>query len=564
MSGRRFLAMLLVSGALLAGLAAAVPVALALAESPYDHAWRIEGLYVGDAGSTRRAVVTDRMTLQLTEGRWRGSIALVDVLGIEEASGFAQSQNASLSLDLAGDPAEGGSSIAGRFVGVAELRTREADSLDDALKPSAGGLLATYDVSGFWAAKLDGDVAEGQLYYQSARRRPGSRGPVRDADWFNRAPLQAIDATGEPQPFVVAVEGVDPSSGGEGGLPDDGDDGSTPGPDAADGAGPQRSGTARPSFLEYVRRGLGGGDLSRPAPVSAAQAAAARALRDAAPKGATALPADAVAVDLDVPGALLDAKNRAAGLLDEGMRPVGAVSSRGRAAVEGLYQRVPGRPAPAEGEDAAIVYAQRLGGLLAGQTALSGANELALQVAEVPAGADVETVVALTSWLSVAEAIAAPVADGSELLDAVERASSVVSEEPMPARGALASGVLAAANDPRAPLDAVDVSRFARRSSFDASSTSAGTGLPNRVLASVTGATGTSPALIWAGGTEAVQPSRWLARERADGSVYWTADEEGAVALTDSTLHGWAWTLERASLVDAAHSGRVIERFRLR
>lgn len=533
-------------------LAAALVLALALpatglsAELPYDHVWQIEGTYVGDAGTTRRSVTTDRMTLTFSEGVWSGVVQLADVLAIQESSGFTQSQAASITLTLDGTPAEGGTAAAGRFTGVAELRTREAASLDDALSRSASGALAVYDVSGFWAARLDQDVAEGQIVYQSARRRAGSKGPLRDAEWFNRASEEGIDATGQPQPFMVAVEGIDPASGGSNPTT----------------SSPAEKPVDRPSFFHYVARGLRGAQTERPLTVGASQAAAARALKDARPGGATQLPADALAIDGDVSGAYLDAKNRAAGLLDERMVPSGAVSDRARAEVKALYDSAPGRRAPGESVDASTYYRDLLSQTLKGAGPIDGVDLLLGDLANVTPGADTDTVVRLRALLAAAESVAGGFPARGNVVSTSAGAAERVASAPIPQEGPLADAVLAAADDPATPASARDVARFEPVPSLDASGTAAGSAIPNRVLA-VAGSDGPPAALSWSAGASTVQPESWLAYRRADGAVYWLAGPAGQAALTDSTLSGWAWRSPRSSLVDPSHVGRVYERYAL-
>lgn len=534
---RRRLAMTVVAIVLL------LPVAASGAGVPYEHVWRVEDLYVGDAGTTQRSVGVDTMQLQFADGEWSGQIRLADVLAIQESTGITQSQNASISLTLEGAPAEGGASAAGRFSGVAELRFRQAASLEDALAPSKSGALAVYDVSGFWAAKLDGDVAKGQLVFRSASPRDGSKGPVRDADWFNRAPEEGLDATGQPQPFKVAVTGLDPDSGNP----------AEPGEKA--------DGTPKPGFFDYVGRGLRGQSVTRALPVSAAQAAAAEALKAAGAEGATPLPDNAIGIDSALAGAYLDAKNRAAGMLDERMVPTGPVSVEGIRAVQALYASAPGRRAPGDNDDPTTFYKTRLLGLLEGDR-IERAADLRGEVSAVGRGADPDTVTRLRAWLSVLEAVAGPPPSQGSAITPVIRAGEQVASQATPRTGALADAVLAAADSPEAPSSARDVALFEREASLDSSATTTGDALPNRVLA-VAGVGGPPPGLTWGGGSSIAQPDSWLGWRRGDGRLFFRAGEQGDVALTDATLSGWAWRHPRASLVDAGRIGRVQELYAL-
>lgn len=520
-----------------------LPVAASGAGLPYEHVWRVEELYVGDAGTTQRSVGVDTMQLRFADGVWSGQVRLADVLAIQESSGITQSQNASISLTLEGTPAEGGASAAGRFSGVAELRFRQAGSIEDALAPSRSGALAVYDVSGFWAAKLDGDVAKGQLVFRSVSPREGAKGPVRDADWFNRAPEEGLDATGQPQPFKVAVTGLDPDSG------------------SPAKPGEKTGGSPKPGFFDYVGRGLRGQGVARALPVSAAQAAAADSLKTAGAQGATPLPDNALGIDSALAGAYLDAKNRAAGLLDARYVPTGAVSADGTREVQALFASAPGRPAPGENDDPATFYKTRVLDLLEGGR-IERARELRDEVSAVGAGADPDTVTRLRTWLSVLEAMAGPLPSRGSAIAPAARAAEQVASRAVAREGALAVAVLAAADSPEAPLSARDVASFERDASLDTSSTTAGDALPNRVLA-VAGVGGPPPGLTWSGGSAIAQPDSWLGWRRGDGRVFFRAGAQGEVALTDATLAGWAWRHPRASLVDAGRIGRVQELYAL-
>lgn len=545
MKTRPALRFLLVT-ALLLGL---VAPAFGEVARPYDHRWAAEEMYSGDAGATAVTTLQDSVTMRVDKGTWKGAITYADVMGIKDPSGAVASQVSHISLALEGSALEGGSSIGGRFDGTARLTVSSAPSLQaasSASKADAPGDTAVYDVSGFWAAQLDGDKATGHLYFQSARAQDGSEGELREADWFNRVSSTTPGSMGDPQPFSVVVEGLSAAGGG-----------SRP----AASAKPQARQTAKPavqpSMMSYIVRGLSGAALSTPVPVTTEMAYAARALRDSAPEGATKLPAGSVAIDIDVAGATLDAKNRAVGLLGVDA-PKGAEATAAGKAFSALVASAPTRQATAEDQDAGIALAKRLEAALNAHPGTPGAAALGADAAAVPAGADPATVRQLRAWVAAAEALATQ--PGVSTLGPVHAVSALIAEKPVPTSGAMADAVLAAADSPKAPPSAVRVADFVRDASLDTSSSTAGRSPVQRAFAALKAQGQVTPAIVWteAGADKSVSPASWLAYRRADGTLFWLAGPDGQVAIREAGVHGWAWNGQRAAVVDSGRAGRFL------
>lgn len=512
---------------------------------PYEHVWQAEGMFSGDLGSTARSVVTDEMELMLTGAEWDGRIVYADVLGLDE-SGSVSSQVCSMTLDLRGTSIEGGAALGGRFTGVAELTVREAGSVaaaaDPVLAAAPGGQRMVYEVSGFWSARLEDRVATGELLFRTASPLPGGSGPMRDASWFNRANLAQPDGLGDAQTFSTLASGVAATGG-------------------------STSATRTPPG-DYITRGLRGTGGERPTPASSAQAAAAQALLKSAPAGATPLPPDARAIDLDVAGAFLDAKNRAAGLLDEQYHPTGPWVQDAIAGADAIMAAEPRHDAATA--DEGIALADRIKRLIAqhAKDGVPGAAALLTDLDDVVAGADDATLARLRAWAAAVGAIAVPPSGGSALLIATQQAASAVADEPVAQSGPLAGAARAAADSPTAPRSSRVVTAFERISRFDTSATAGSVSVPSRVrgaLASSTppGGVDGTPIVTWEGGARSVAPARWLAYRRNDGRVYWLAGDNGPVALTDAGIEGWAWRTSSAALVDALAVGRVLETYRL-
>ncbi|MDF1541554.1 MAG: hypothetical protein RQ731_07200 [Anaerosomatales bacterium] len=293
--------------------------------------------------------------------------------------------------------------------------------------------------------------------------------------------------------------------------------------------------------------------------VTPGQRARAEVLLTAAPEEATALPPDAVAVDVHLAGAYLDAKNRAAGLLgDDG--PASQTASALATAAARVRQDAPGVRAPGPDERALDTYRLRLRTAVEASDVAGGGDLLADIDALGPDPGRAE-VTRVRSVVLAIESLAASPSPASVLAGAHLLATDVAASA-LPA-GTGADAVLAAADAPSAPDSAVDVRAFERSPELDFVPGEAASGaLPERVLR-LNARPGSPPSLTWAGegGSESVAPEVWLAFERADGALYWLADEDGQVALTDASLRGWAFSRSVAALVDASRCGRLLATF---
>jgi hypothetical protein len=291
--------------------------------------------------------------------------------------------------------------------------------------------------------------------------------------------------------------------------------------------------------------------------VPPAEAGRAERLYAAAPDAATELPDDVVCIDVHLAGAYLDAKNRAAGLLgDEGPTAETAAVLAGTA--DANRAAAPPVRAPEPGESVLERYAERLREAVAG-TAPEGLEGLLAEMETMASRGDRAAVSRVRSLAIAAEALAATGTSESLLADARDLAA-LVADTPL-APGALSDAVLAAAGSDDAPESATDVRSFERDASLDVESASAGTSsaLPGVVLR-LHARGETPPVLGWttADGNESAAPEAWLGYRRADGTVYWMAGQDGAVALSDGSLLGWAFSKDRASIVDALNCGRVL------
>lgn len=277
----------------------------------------------------------------------------------------------------------------------------------------------------------------------------------------------------------------------------------------------------------------------------------AQTLADAAPTGMTALPKNALTVDIDRPGAYLDAKNRAAGLL--GMDgPKGAAATLAEAAKE-MRVATPGIPAIDVGQDAGIFWSAVGLRALQARSGVHGVVETAEQLRQTRPGAAKETIEAIRSVALTALAISSPASGdlSGEVRDLAEKIASAPLEA-----GAPSDAVLAAAASARAPASARVVRDFERVSALDARMESS-TETPVRRAMAAGGGRGVVY-LTPAGTSETLDPVTWPAYRRADGAVFWLAGEDGDIALTDGSLPGWAFTARRTAVVDARDAGTVL------
>lgn len=553
------------------GLAFTLGAAPAAAAAGYEHLWSIEGAAGGgETAQTAKTVVSQSTALALESGRYTGTVSYADVLGI--AAGDLFSQASEIRLVLTGVPAEGGASVLGGFEGTVTLTMRSAPDVEAAADPAILSQPATgkvvYRVTGRWGAAVVGDSAEGELLYETVEvmsRQPATA-LIRDAGWFNR--LEPDDPLGGPQKIAAIVGGGAAPQPGTDTPPQPGDPAEAAPGTTTGGAGASVADVsptkprAAGGFWRYVLKGITGAAGAPAPPVPNAFSDPARRLLDARPRGAMAVPEDALTIDLDLAGSYLDAKNRAAGLLgDSGPKGASALSAAWTAA----YSAVPGRSAP-DGDAGVIALgeADRIAAALAGSVA-EGEDELLGRVRAVAATGAVDTgaVPSLRAWGAASAAVASPKAYGSVLKATAERETAVL-KTPVPRSGAMADAVLAAADSPAAPDSALIVAGFERREADDADASATGSELPNRVLAG-SGSKGPDGTLgvSWQAGSGPSQaaPKSWLALVRADGSVFWLAGEGGAVALTDGTIRGWGYTTPRAHLVDAGRAGRVLALF---
>jgi|GEM_PF-1179182 len=334
--------------------------------------------------------------------------------------------------------------------------------------------------------------------------------------------------------------------------------------DIAVGAGASVGGVADDSagLFGYIIRGLTGKRETPSLAVPDELAKAARRLYGAQPEDAVALPGDSLAVDVHVAGNYLDAKNRAAGLLGVDGGYVGPLEGGQRLEELARQMRdaVPGIPAVPVDRDAALVWRERATVLLEDQRQVAGVETLLQELARVEPGASREAVVRLRTWYHVATATGSD-AFGATLGAAADSARSV-RETPIGA-DAFGDAVLVAADVPDAPSGMLAVSRFERERSSDATSSPDGEMLPNRALAAAgtLGQDGLGLTVATVDGPRRYAPDVWPAYRRADGAVFWLAGEGAEAALTDGSVRGWAFSVERAALVDADRCGRWLAVF---
>ncbi|MDH4140209.1 MAG: hypothetical protein OEV43_06510 [Coriobacteriia bacterium] len=546
-------------------LAAAVVMLLPMAGAhaadagTYEHVWSLQTLVSGSVGETRQRVLSSSAEMALEGGVYVGSVTYSDLLGVSTEEGVG-SQESQISLALNGTPLEGGVAAGGTFTGTARIDMRDASGLDDAVSDDVRGREGRhvlYSVSGHWGARLDDGLAEGEIIYERAAVSEGDETLAEPAPYFNRASVSNPDALGDAQLFSALVEGIAPTDGGSSGG---GDGAGEAGPGGADGDSAESRG---PSFFEYVLKGLRGEELELAAPVPEQLATAGRLLYEANPGGATPLPAGSLAIDVHVAGSYLDAKNRAAGLLDDTGPSIAGAGDLG-ASVAAARAAVPGIPAVPTNEDAGLTWATRGIEALASQADVAGAAELAEELALVRPDAGRTRVLMLRVRALAIEAVGASESYGSVLRGAAAVASGV--RDSKLAEGARSDAVLAAADDPRSPVSATDVRSFSREEGLDTSGTASFETTSSSLLPELAmAAAGGDPlAYVSSTGLVRLEPAVWLAYRRQDGAVYWLAEEDGTVALTDGSLRGWAFVTRRAAVVDAERAGRWVAVFALR
>ncbi|GAB4275621.1 MAG: hypothetical protein Kow0056_05390 [Coriobacteriia bacterium] len=542
-------------------VAAAVALAATRYTGEYEHVWAVQGQVGGDLGGRMVSdVVLSEAELESEAGSWTGSIRYEDKIGVESPSGAVTAQWTEIRLDLTGEDVEPAKSAGGTFTGRVRVRRYDVARPEDALGalPEGGEVSdVEYEVSGHWGGVIDGDTVRGEILYESAdvvsaQRPDGIAGP---AD-LNRLSLAHPDSLGDAQTFTVEAGGVLPAPGD--GEPGPGDDGSGGG--AGGGAGPQPT----EGFWDFVAQGLRG-DEREVMSASPEQTAVARRLLDATPIGATPLPEDAVAIDVHLSGAYLDAKNRAAGLLgDDGPTDAAVPDGLVEAWEAGRQETV--QPVAPGSEDRLTYYGQRVLDALdriAEVRELGGARGLRSDIeallARGPSESGDDPAPEVKLWSHAVEALTP--GTGAAWVGAGSRtACRTVLDTPIPQEGPLADAILAWADRADAPAGSVDTARFERDASLDATATVGGDSLVAKVLArfgtdevppalSVPDATGTDRLVL--------QPDVWTAHVSPDGRVFWLAGTSGPYALADGSLRGWAFDIERAWLVDAGRIGRV-------
>lgn len=560
-SARRVLAGVLGGVLASAFVLALVPHALAAAK-PYEHVWQVEGMVGGDlGGSADKRVVTDEMTLGFGDGRYEGAVHYVDRLGLEQ--GDVMGQWASIDLTLTGSQLKGGTQAGGTFAGTARLVEKGLNDIAEVIgqtQPPVGADSVVYDVSGHWGANVSGAAAKGEILFQSATVRATSRASIspKDATWFNRFSTANPDQLGGSQTFEVAVRGLTGPPPATGPGDTTAHDTRTPAPTPA--AVAQQS---KLSFWQYLQRGLSGGPPTPPTPVPEGLSKPALALLDAKPLDAMAMPEGSIAVDVQVSGAMLDEKNRAAGLLgDSGPEGAAGPLLKAWANARGANLRfmsswifVPTTPE---------TLADRLGS--SSRRSVPGASELASDVASLKKPFSAATRSLLAVYAAASDAVAGPFGTGA-VLTGTGIATRVVAQTPIPRSGPAAGAVLVAADDPTVLAQMLAVTTFERVASLDVSGTATGTALPNRAVKASErfrfhGGYGEANLVVTSsgpGGTSGIAPRRWLAYRRADGRVYWLpSDGPANVALTDGTLTGAGFQTPRAFVVDSSSIGRIV------
>lgn len=541
----------LVALALTACLVALAGLPAIAADVPYEQQWRIQSEVGGDIGGRSHQTVTgSSVSIKAAEGRYTGTVQYQDRLVIEDPQGGVLVQVSSISLQLDGSPAGGGTGMGGLFDGRARLDDYHGVSWEDAIAgrlPVSPSRMAVYSVAGRWAAFLSGSSADGELLYESASiaSKNGDIDP-RDASWFNRS------GSRREQVFRASVEGAVASGGsGAGGGAPAGSGAGLPGGGSAPGA-------KQASVLDYMRAGLRTDVTRGPlAAVPLSSALAARALRDARPKGATPLPANSRTIDLDVSGLTLDAKNRAAGL--------SASLPEAQAATRAWEKE-----RAASGEPSRESTVTRLVEHLEGETT-DGAPELLRQVRTLSEGSraeELDIARMLTEWLAVVRALDR---ESSSVLGSASRLTFAIDGAHIPQLGPKADGLLADADSPSASDEHLRVSRFARRTGEDVYFVRDG----KRVILGAPAATAgdlihevldtdplrdKAPVVRYdsAGASGRVSPPVWLAYERADGVTFWLAGKDGPVAFRDGSLAGWAFSSRAMRLVSSSRCGQTL------
>lgn len=525
--------------------AAVAQLDLSVPVGTYRHEWQAQAMAGGAGEPSQQRVLSSVAEVAYGDGKYEGTIDYHDVLGVGAAPNTV-SQEAEIELALSGSAVSGASVIGGTFTGTVTLSMRTAADAASAVSDetlATEAVVTTYEVAGHWGAEIAGDVARGELVYENAVVRDGADGPADGPAYFNRAATSAADELGGAQYFAAQVSDLAPV-GPTGPDDEDGADGDgQPEPGRGDSGG-------RTGVLGYIRKGLSGGELGVALPIPAELAAAARALYESRPVGATELPANAVAIDVHVAGAHLDAKNRAAGLLaEEGPTVPGADDAA--AAAESMRGAVPGVAAASS----AAAWRDLATGALGPLAGTPGVDGVAAQLGHLDAAAT-GAVDVYRTWYHVASAAGSQDAYGSVMRDAADIAAAV-GETPFRG-GPLADAVLVAADSPSAPSSMLAVARFEREESRDASASAHGESLPAAALATSGVDSGGTLGLQYASaeGFAVEAPARWLAYRRADGARFWLAGEGGERALTEASLLGWAHSTYRAALVDATRCGR--------
>jgi len=310
-----------------------------------------------------------------------------------------------------------------------------------------------------------------------------------------------------------------------------------------------------PGWWDYVLRGFGGGAVRTAVGMPDSLLDPAYGLANADPIGAQSLPKDSRAVDRDVSGAYLDAKNAAAGVRS-------IESSTGlRAAAGAMRDAVGGIPAPEPGK-AAEAYARRIVAALNGRAnaeseIISDVESIASSGVEPPSAQVLE----LRTLASAAEAISAPRPFGS-LLQGVVALARDVATTPLQDNLGSHNAVLVAALSPSAPPEALAATAFDREPSADISVDSLDSGTePTTTVAALFANREQSVTWQTADGPRALEPQDLRAYRRADGTLFWVASADTGLALRDATLNGWAFSTPMVAIIDAANVGRWLAVF---
>jgi hypothetical protein len=530
----------------LALLLTTVPAPTFAAQAPQGLTmrWAAEGMFLGDLGATKKTVTRDAGSLRYTQGRWQGTLGYTDVLGIFDGNSVI-SQVAVVDLRFEG-ASSAVSDAAGTFSGTVTLYTRPAGSLAEAAAPEqareAGGLTSVYDIAGTWSARVSGSRAIGTLTFNSLGARRGGTGPIRGLDWFT-PPASEVSTTGprEGHPLALSVEGPVPQGA------------RTTTPGASTGAtGAPSASRSQLGFFDFVRRGIAGVPETVPPPVAPELQRRAQFLVASKPLGAMALPANALATDIGVPGALLDVKNVAFGLASSSPRStaatngVGTSQERGFAIARGQLTTAPDSGSSSRRGMAHLdarrvrrgrhpVIVEAVVPALASELAsrgVPGARELAEDLRGVPANPDEVVRARLGLYLSALQALVLPTlaVKASGVLEPTAFTARSIHESTLDLASTQAGPVLAAAGSPRAPLAATEVAAFAREKSLDAS----------------------APV---AAAAEFAQAAPYAAyRRSADRAVFWLAASRD-FALRDGSLVGWGWSASGVAVVDARDAG---------